>query len=82
MNSKKLIIYSSSILCLIMPVLSIEGIIPWIVCIFVMHKNIKLYREDEKINKIIANLLICVFIMIFYNVAGRVIQDILVRLWV
>lgn len=65
-----------------MPFLYIEGIIPWIVFIFVIHKNIKLYKEDRKINKIVANLLICILIMIFYNVAGGVIQDILVRLWI
>ncbi|MBE6047174.1 MAG: hypothetical protein E7213_01995 [Clostridium sp.] len=82
MNNRKVIIYISSILCLIMPVLSLEGIIPWIVCLFVIHKNIKIYKKQGNIKKILVNLFICIIFVIFYNVLGRIIQDILVKLLV
>ena len=46
MNNRKIMIYVFTILCLIMPILSIEGLIPWILCLFIMHKNLKIYKND------------------------------------
>lgn len=82
MNNRKIMIYVFTILCLIMPILSIEGLIPWILCLFVMHKNLKIYKERGSFKRIAANLFIYMLAMIFYNVVGRIIQDILVKLWV
>ena len=81
MNNRKIMIYVFTILCLIMPILSIEGLIPWILCLFIMHKNLKIYKEHGSFKRIAVNLFICMLVMIFYNVAGRIIQDILVKLW-
>lgn len=82
MNNRKIMIYICTILCLIMPIVSIEGLIPWILCLFIMHKNLKIYKDKGSFKRIAANLFICMLLMIFYNVAGRIIQDILVKLWV
>ena len=81
MNNRKIMIYISTILCLIMPIVSLEGLIPWVLCLFIMHKNLKIYKDDGSFKRIAANLFICILGMIFYNVAGRIIQDILVKLW-
>lgn len=82
MNNRKIMIYICTILCLIMPIVSIEGLIPWILCLFIMHKNLKIYKDKGSFKRIAANLFICMLLMIFYNVAGIIIQDILVKLWV
>lgn len=69
------------ILMILMPILSIEDIVLWIVSLYFIHKSIKAYKLDYSNKVIIKNTIICTLITVIYNLIVSNIETILVKLW-
>lgn len=80
--NKKIILYILSFACFLMPIISVEGIIPWIVAIFLINKSFKYFKNHENIKGVVLNTIYCALIIISYNILGKFIEKILVKLWV
>lgn len=79
--NKRLILYILIGVCFIMPIISVEGIIPWIVALFFIHRIIEKFKVKENIKMSILNTLYCGAIILVYNILGSWIEKILVKLW-
>ena len=80
MTNKK-IMYLLIALCFIMPIISVEGIIPWIVSLTFIHLSFKQFEKSNNIKKVVYKTLYCGSIILLYNVIGRYIEKILVDMW-
>lgn len=79
--NKKVIMYILALLCLIMPIISVEGIVPWIVSLTFIHFSFKAFNKTNNIKRAVYNTIYCGAIIFIYNVLGRYIEKILVDMW-
>lgn len=80
--NKKIILYILSFICFLMPIISVEGLLPWIVAIFLINRSFKYFKKDENIKVVLLNTIYCALIILSYNILGRFIEKVLVKLWV
>lgn len=78
--NKRFILYILLGGCFIMPIISVEGLTPWIVAIFFMYRIVKKFNVKENIKIAIINTIYCGSIILVYNVLGRWLEKILVKL--
>ncbi|MBD7911480.1 MULTISPECIES: hypothetical protein [Clostridium] len=79
--TKKIILYILIGLCFIMPMISVEGIIPWIIAIFLISRSFKAFKEKKNLKPVILNTIYCGGLILIYNVLARNIERILVKMW-
>jgi hypothetical protein len=64
-----------------MPIISVEGLVPWTVALFFIHRIIKKFKAEENMKIVILNAFLCGSIILIYNILGTWIETILVNLW-
>lgn len=69
------------VIMFLMPILSIEDIIPWALALFFIHKSIKVFKVKEELRPIILNIVYCGGSILLYNIFVRSIENILVKAW-
>ena len=79
--NKKVAFYILIFITFMFPILSIEGIIPWIVSIVLINKSIKKFNSTGEIKYTVKNTILAGGIILSYNVIAKVIQDYLIKLW-
>ncbi|MGG7176323.1 hypothetical protein ACQPU1_01930 [Clostridium paraputrificum] len=65
----------------IMPIISIEDIVPWVVALFFIHRSIKGFKIKDELKPILLNTLYCGGIILVYNVLARYIESALIKAW-
>lgn len=68
-------------LMFLMPIISIEDIIPWALALFFIHKSIKVFKVKEELKPIILNTVYCGGAILLYNIFVRYIESLLVKAW-
>lgn len=79
--NNKVILKIFILIMFLMPILSIEDIIPWALALFFIHKSIKVFKVKEELRPIILNTVYCVGSILLYNIFVRSIENILVKAW-
>ena len=79
--NKKVILNICILLMFLMPIISIEDIVIWIVALYFIHRSIKKFRGNTQLKPVIINTVVCSVIIVSYNVIVRYIEEILVKLW-
>ena len=79
--NKKVIFYILIFITFTFPILSIEGIIPWVVSIILINKSIKNFKSTSEIKYAVKNTILAGGIILSYYVIAKVIQDYLIKLW-
>lgn len=78
-NSK--FVYLIVILNLIFPVISVEDLIPWAICIFSMHKTVKSINENHKpMSRAVMFLILNGAVVVVYNLMAYIILNYLNRI--
>lgn len=78
-NSK--FVYVILILNLIFPVISVEDLIPWIICIFSMHKTVKSINENYKpMSRAVMFLILNGAVVVGYNLLVYIISNYLAKI--
>ncbi|MGL5086300.1 MAG: hypothetical protein ACRC68_11400 [Clostridium sp.] len=79
--NKKFLLYIIVALIFLMPIISIEGAIPWVVSLFFINKCIKEFKLNTKLNALSLNVLYCGIVILSYNIIARYIESIMIRAW-
>lgn len=69
------------VIMFLMPIISIEDIIPWALSLFFIHKSIKGFKVKEELKPIILNTVYCGGSILLYNIFVRYIESVLVKAW-
>lgn len=69
------------VIMLLMPIVSIEDIIPWALALFFIHKSIRGFKVKEELKPIILNTVYCGVSILLYNIFVRYIESILIKAW-
>lgn len=69
------------VILFLMPIISIEAIIPWALALFFIHKSIKEFKVKEELKPIILNTFYCGGFILLYNILARYIESLLVKAW-
>lgn len=81
MTRKTIGLYILCAICFIMPILSVEGLIPWIIAIFFISRNFKKFKDKSDIKIVLLNTIYCGGLIIVYNILARNIERILVKMF-
>ena len=65
----------------IMPIISIEDIVPWVVALFFIHRSIKGFKTKEVLKPAFLNTIYCGGIILVYNIIARYIEGIFIKAW-
>ncbi|VYU01528.1 hypothetical protein [Clostridium tertium] len=79
--NNKVVLKILIVIMFIMPIVSIEDIVPWAIALFFIHKSIKGFKAKDDLKPIILNTVYCGGIIFFYNVIARYIENILIKAW-
>lgn len=79
--NNKVVLRIFIVIMFLMPIISIEDIIPWTLALFFIHKSIKSFKIKEELNPIILNTFYCGVSILLYNIFVRYIESILVKAW-
>lgn len=79
--NRKYIYYFLIVITFIFPIISIEDIIPWIISLVCIHKDIKSFREKGELKPIIKNTIFAGGVILIYNIVTRLIEGYLVKMW-
>lgn len=66
--NKKIILYALIAIMFIMPIVSIEDIIPWVVTIFFINLSVRRFKVKDSIKPVVINTVFCGVIIVVYNV--------------
>lgn len=78
-NSK--FVYVLLILNLVFPVISVEDLIPWAICIFSMYKTVKSINENHKpMSRAVMFLILNGVVVVVYNLLAYIILNYLARI--
>ena len=79
--NNKVILKIFIVIMFLMPIISIEDIIPWALAFFFIHKSIKGFKVKEELKPIILNTVYCGGSILLYNIFVRYIESVLVKAW-
>lgn len=79
--SRKTVLYLLAATMFIMPIVSIEDIIPWVVAIFFINKSFKAFKANGTIKPVAIYTLYCGGIILSYNLLTLYVESIVVKLW-
>lgn len=69
------------VIMFLMPIVSIEALIPWALALFFIHRSIKRFKIKEELKPIILNTIYCGGFILLYNIFARYIETVLVKAW-
>ncbi|MDS0524384.1 hypothetical protein NNC19_01760 [Clostridium sp. SHJSY1] len=81
MTKKNILLYILCGICFVMPIISVEGLIPWVIAIFLISKNFKKFKENNSIKPVVLNTIYCMGLIFIYNILARNIEKILVKMF-
>lgn len=79
--NKKAVLYLLATAMFIMPIVSLEDIVPWVVAIFFINKSFKAFKANGTIKPVAIYTLYCGGIILAYNLATLYVESIVVKLW-
>lgn len=79
--NKKVILYITIGLIFLMPIISIESVIPWVVAFFFINKSIKRFKANDELKFIWFNMIYCGGIILIYNIIARYLEGLLIKIW-
>ena len=79
--NKKVVSYILIGLMFLMPIISIEDIIPWIVALFFINKSIKEFKINNQIKSTFLNFVYCGGLIFIFNIGAKYIEGILIKAW-